>query len=169
MARPEDGKRASVERRHPPDAETFGGRDEQRVGEAGPVLRGLGKQLARPDKVLVRRWDEADRPRDERLDHRHGRLDPELTLEQDVQLGQAQCAEHQWFVDPFEPRDRGSMVEVCGVGRGEDSRRVEEDRHLAPAAAPARLATGDRATVQRQPAMLAAPDPEERELGGRLV
>ena len=54
---------------------------------------------------------------------------PQLALEQQVQLGKPQRAQQQRLVGTGEPRDRGPVVEVRDVGRGDDGRRVEQDRH----------------------------------------
>ena len=88
-------------------------------------------------------------------------VEPELALEEDVELGEGQRPEQQRLVGPREPGDRRGVVEVGLVGRGEDraARRAGSPRSAAGSArrrsAASGLAPGDRAAVERQPAVLA--------------
>ena len=112
------------------------------------MLRRLGHQLRGPRKVAIRRWDDANRPVDDRLHERHGRGLPDVALEDHVELGQRERAEQERFIGTPEPADRGGVVQVVAIGRGDDGARVEQDRHVSGTARDARSRAG-RSTGRR--------------------
>ena len=87
------------------------------------------EELGRPAQVGVRRRDQPDAAAGDRPQQGEGRLEAELALEQEVQLGEGQRAEQQRLVGPREPGHRRGVVEVGLVGGREDRARVEQDRH----------------------------------------
>ncbi len=126
-------------------------------------------QLGGPPQVVGRGRHEADRPPDQRVEHGAGGLGAELALEQQVDLREREGPQQQRLVGALEPGDGRAVVEVRGIGGGEHRGGSSRIGHLRRSPVGARLATRDRAPVERQPAVAAPADAEERELGRRLV
>ena len=76
---------------------------------------------------------------------------PELALEDVVRLGERQGADQERLVHGGEPGARRRVVEIGGVGRREDRRRVEQDRHRSslPRLAGRRRAPSSRPAMRR--------------------
>ena len=108
-------------------------------GDARPPRPVLGRTA----QVGVRRRDQPDAAGRDRPEEREGGVEPELALEQDVELGEGQRPQEQRLVGPREPGHRGGVVEVGLVGGGQDRARVEQDRHADAA---------QRGPVGRRPA-----------------
>ena len=173
MTRLEDRDRPAVERRDPADAETLGGRDQQGVRQSRPMLCGGLEVLGGTGHVGVGRGDEPDPAAGHRPDQCQRRVEAQLALEQDVQLGQREVSQQQGLVGPPEPGDRGVVVQVGLVRGRQHGTPVEEDRHAGRLAGdgPAAhgLTSGDRTAIERQATVLAPPDREEGQVGRFVV
>src|SRR5664280_2513319 len=137
------------------------------------MLGMLDQERCRMNQVGLRGRHHPDGTARQCLDQRECRRLPELPLEDVVGLAERERPEQERLVNAAEPGLRGRVVQVRGVGRGDDRRHVEQHGHGSPASVgPAPypdLASGDPAGIQREAAVGAPPDPNERERRGILA
>ena len=141
------------------DAEALRRRHEERVGQPRPVLGGGAQELGGAGKIAVGRRDDPDGPARDRVDQGEAwPAGPSSRWRTWSASARVSAPTQQRLVDALEPGARGGVVEVGGVGRGEDRRGVEEDRHQSLPALPARrrarrprAATIERASSERRP------------------
>ena len=167
MSRQKDRNWPAVEGGHSSDPETFGCGDEHGIRESRPVLHRLPQQLPGARQVRLSRRHDADSATGDRFEQCQGRPQAELPLEKQVHFPERQRPDHERLVDPPEPCQRGAMIQIRLICRGQDGARIEKDGHASAhlGARPlAGLTPRDRAPVEREAAVVAPPHGEERQV-----
>ena len=173
VARPEDaiGRRSKVATRRTPSRSAVATRTAS--ASRGRCSARLDEELGGPREVGVGRRHEADGPTVDRgSQDGQGRPGPSSRWSRRSSSPRVSAPSRSGSSARPKPGDGGGVVEVGAVGRGEDGAAVEQDGHRSSAAAAgpvAGLASGDAPPVERQPAVGALADPDERRAPARVV